>query len=308
VVAHAVKAAIAQGKDLSELPLATLQGFNAASDDVFDVLSLRGSLNARNVLGGTAPAQVRRADRAAPCAAGLMALPLVLVLGFVGAAIGWLASALSKGNSTRMMSVVVFVPFAFGAVEQELPLQDQVQAVSHSIDIQAPPEVVWRHINMPTGIQPGELKDGVAYRIGVPYPIEGRTLEPRVGGKRHLVWQRGVAFDEEITVWEPQRRVAWKYVFGPGSFPEGSLDDHIVIGGRYFNLEPSCGPTPTSASSGTFSGTSATLAIRRGISARAHSSSASGTSNTSSSCTCITILVARCFAHRARPAPRSSRA
>jgi argininosuccinate lyase len=59
-VAHAVKAAIGQGKDLSELPLATLQGFNAAiTDDVFAVLSLRGSLNARNVLGGTAPVQVR---------------------------------------------------------------------------------------------------------------------------------------------------------------------------------------------------------------------------------------------------------
>ncbi len=59
-VAHAVKTAIAQGKDLSELPLATLQGFNASiTDDVFEVLTLRGSLNARNVLGGTAPAQVR---------------------------------------------------------------------------------------------------------------------------------------------------------------------------------------------------------------------------------------------------------
>ena len=59
-VAHAVKAAIAQGLDLSELPLQTLQTFNPAiGPDVFDVLSLRGSLNARDILGGTAPAQVR---------------------------------------------------------------------------------------------------------------------------------------------------------------------------------------------------------------------------------------------------------
>ncbi len=59
-VAHAVKAATAEGKDLADLPLAQLQGFHAAIEaDVFDVLSLRGSLNARNVLGGTAPAQVR---------------------------------------------------------------------------------------------------------------------------------------------------------------------------------------------------------------------------------------------------------
>jgi argininosuccinate lyase len=59
-VAHAVKAAITHQVDLSELPLTVLKQFNAAIEkDVYDVLSLRGSLNARNVLGGTAPAQVR---------------------------------------------------------------------------------------------------------------------------------------------------------------------------------------------------------------------------------------------------------
>jgi len=60
VVAHAVKAAMQQGLDLAELPLATLQGLHrSVGADVFDVLSLQGSLNARNGLGGTAPAQVR---------------------------------------------------------------------------------------------------------------------------------------------------------------------------------------------------------------------------------------------------------
>ncbi|QEA12232.1 argininosuccinate lyase [Comamonas flocculans] len=60
-VAHAVKAAQAQGVDLSALPLATLQGFHAGIEaDVFEVLSLEGSLRARQTLGGTAPVQVRR--------------------------------------------------------------------------------------------------------------------------------------------------------------------------------------------------------------------------------------------------------
>ena len=60
VVAHAVKTAIAKGVDLSELSLAELQAFNPQIEaDVFECLSLRGSLNARNILGGTAPAQVR---------------------------------------------------------------------------------------------------------------------------------------------------------------------------------------------------------------------------------------------------------
>jgi argininosuccinate lyase len=59
-VAHAVKAAVSHNCDLSELPLNVLQQFNPAIEkDVYDALSLRGSLNARNTLGGTAPSQVR---------------------------------------------------------------------------------------------------------------------------------------------------------------------------------------------------------------------------------------------------------
>ena len=60
VVAHAVKAALSHNVDLAELPLTVLQQFNAQiGKDVYDALSLRGSLGARGTLGGTAPAQVR---------------------------------------------------------------------------------------------------------------------------------------------------------------------------------------------------------------------------------------------------------
>ena len=59
-VAHAVKTATEQQVDLADLPLGVLQSFNPSIDaDVFECLSLRGSLNARTTLGGTAPAQVK---------------------------------------------------------------------------------------------------------------------------------------------------------------------------------------------------------------------------------------------------------
>ena len=59
IVAHAVKHAISQGIDLSELTLPVLQSFHPGiAQDVFEVLSLRGSLQARSSLGGTAPEQV----------------------------------------------------------------------------------------------------------------------------------------------------------------------------------------------------------------------------------------------------------
>jgi argininosuccinate lyase len=59
-VAHAVKAATVKACDLSELPFEELKALHPAmGPDVYEILTLSGSLNARNILGGTAPAQVR---------------------------------------------------------------------------------------------------------------------------------------------------------------------------------------------------------------------------------------------------------
>ncbi len=65
-VGGAVAFAIEQGKDLSELSLDELRRFDARiDDDVFAVLTLDGSVAARDHLGGTAPKQVRKQVKAA---------------------------------------------------------------------------------------------------------------------------------------------------------------------------------------------------------------------------------------------------
>ena len=62
VVARAVRMADASGRDLADLSLIELQSFSPViGEDVFAVLTLEGSIAARNHLGGTAPGQVRAA-------------------------------------------------------------------------------------------------------------------------------------------------------------------------------------------------------------------------------------------------------
>ncbi len=64
-VAHGVQVKL----DLSEMSLETLQGFHASiTEDVFKVLTLEGSVAARNHLGGTAPRQVKMAIERAKAA------------------------------------------------------------------------------------------------------------------------------------------------------------------------------------------------------------------------------------------------
>jgi argininosuccinate lyase len=61
-VAQIVREAEARGRDLAELDLSVLQKFSGLiGDDVFDALTLEGSLGARSHIGGTAPARVKAA-------------------------------------------------------------------------------------------------------------------------------------------------------------------------------------------------------------------------------------------------------
>jgi argininosuccinate lyase len=62
VVGKAVALCVVKECDLSELTLDELQAFSSAiGDDVFEVLTLEGSVAARNHIGGTAPEQVKQA-------------------------------------------------------------------------------------------------------------------------------------------------------------------------------------------------------------------------------------------------------
>jgi len=57
-----VKYGVDSGKDLAEMSLDELRQFSdQIDDDVFAVLTLEGSVNARDHIGGTAPNQVRAA-------------------------------------------------------------------------------------------------------------------------------------------------------------------------------------------------------------------------------------------------------
>jgi argininosuccinate lyase len=61
-VALAVRFAEQKGCDLSDISLAELQNFSKLIEqDIYQVLSLEGSLASRNHIGGTAPNQVEAA-------------------------------------------------------------------------------------------------------------------------------------------------------------------------------------------------------------------------------------------------------
>ncbi|WP_254451825.1 SRPBCC family protein [Duganella vulcania] len=165
----------------------------------------------------------------------VMALPIFMISASLGGLLGLVLIRNVKFKSSSM-NALLMLPLLSGYAETHVALPQQISQSTETIHIAARPEVVWGLINHAVDIQPAEMSGGLAYMIGVPYPIEAVTQPGAAGRVRKLRWDKDVRFDEPITAWEENRYIKWTYDFKPDSFPAGALDDHVLIGGRYFDL------------------------------------------------------------------------
>jgi hypothetical protein len=164
-----------------------------------------------------------------------MALPIFLFSASVGGVLAYITLRTVR-PTPGAMSALVALPLVLGYAETKIPLPQNTFEAKDSVYIAAKPDEIWHLINYAVGIKPEEMKGGLAYTIGVPYPIEAITEGSGANRVRKLKWQKDVTFDEPITAWEENRFIKWRYAFKPESFPPGALDDHVLIGGKYFDL------------------------------------------------------------------------
>lgn len=169
----------------------------------------------------------------------IVIIPLFGIMGSVGGLAMGIVCRITNWPKPALYSFAV-LPLVLGAIEPHvasyLPDPDRFSLTTRTLFIAAPPERVWHELNDARDIQPREVGDAWAYRIGVPMPVAGVTVDTPEGRVRQVQWQKNVRFDEIITEWQPGRLLKWRYRFTPDSFPAGALDDHVMIGGQYFDL------------------------------------------------------------------------
>jgi len=175
----------------------------------------------------------------------LVIFPLfALVAGLAGLLMG-LVCRMTNWPRRAVVSSVALLPLLGGAFEQRIGT-DVVEGIQQrETFVAATPAEVWSVLMDTRDIRPEEVDGAWMYRIGVPTPREG--IEEFRGGEhlRHITMGKGIHFDQVAVEWRENRRVTWNYRFGPDSFPPGALDDHVRIGGEYFDVpESTCELTP----------------------------------------------------------------
>ena len=168
----------------------------------------------------------------------ICAIVIIPMFAFLGALGGLLMGVVCRMTNWPRQTFygLALMPLVFGALGDYLPDPTVLSDVQRSTMVHAAPEQVWAHLNHTTNIKPEEFGATWAARIGVPMPLSGITQSTPNGRVRVTHWDKAVQFDEPITDWQPGRYVRWTYRFTPASFPPHALDDHVLIGGHYFDL------------------------------------------------------------------------
>jgi hypothetical protein len=112
----------------------------------------------------------------------------------------------------------------------------RVGVVERSVLIDAAPERIWPHLLDAPDIAPAEVDAAWMYRIGVPLPRSGITHPTASGLVREVTMGKAIHFEQIATDWRENEHLRWTYRFTEDSFPPGALDDHVKIGGRYFDV------------------------------------------------------------------------
>jgi len=192
----------------------------------------------------------------------IVILPLFVILGVFGALLMSGVCRITHWPGP-MVSTLVLLPVLLGGVESGTALPDSRESVERTAVVSAPPAVVWRELLNTSGIRADEVEHAWLYRIGVPMPLDGQLVAGAAHPTRRVHMGKNVYFDEVIQEQRPEEWIRWTYRFYPDSFPPYAFDEHVLIGGRYFDvLDTSYRLAPTAA------GTAVTMTLRYRVSTR----------------------------------------
>lgn len=176
----------------------------------------------------------------------LMAAPLCGVVATLGALVGYVMQ-LSFHDSRRkrtsaLHGIAMGLPLLMG-VEHMESTPAPLYAVRSSVEVNAPPEQVWKNVvSFSTLAEPKEF----LFKAGIAYPKKATIIGQGVGACRHCVFSTG-AFVEPIEVWDEPKLLKFSVLSNPAPMEEWTfyktirpphLHGYLESKGGQFKLDP----------------------------------------------------------------------
>ncbi len=167
----------------------------------------------------------------------IIASPAFLLFGGCGGVLGsFLQQKFSDRSRNKVLSSILLLPLVMSPIEAKWVDLSFVYTVEDEIVVQATPEQVFAELAAVSTIADDELPLTFTHLIGIPKPVRADMhSSPEAGAIRTSYWEKGVTFQEQITQWQPSKRMYYRFIFDQATMPDDALDQHIKLGGKYFS-------------------------------------------------------------------------
>ncbi|SKA09642.1 hypothetical protein SAMN04488128_102733 [Chitinophaga eiseniae] len=167
----------------------------------------------------------------------LMILPLFLLAASAGGAVAGRFKRRDTDKEERTyISLIVLLPLIVSPIEQLIgKIPGQYKAYTY-IDIHAGKEAIWKNVTRVGEIAAAQDKGWFTRMLGFPRPIKAELNYEGVGAYRKAIFDKGLVFDERVTAYNHQRSMRFTIHADPYNIPSTTMDEHIVIGGEYFDV------------------------------------------------------------------------
>jgi hypothetical protein len=174
----------------------------------------------------------------------ILLAPLALPLVMLGSIAGYFVQMLPRQTHVQrlMLLLIAALPAMIGA-EALVPGEPPLFPVTTTIDVDAPPERVWRHVVSFSELPP---PDDWIFRTGIAYPMRADIDGAGPGAVRYCVFSTG-PFVEPIEVWDEPRLLRFSVAESPPPMKEWSpvmdihpphLNNYLVSRRGEFRLTP----------------------------------------------------------------------
>jgi hypothetical protein len=143
----------------------------------------------------------------------------------------------ASNNSEKMqVSLLFLLPLVAAYIEKEIPTNAIIFEKQNSIELHAPVEKIWENVTRVYEIAPEEDHAKLNKWLGMPRPLYAKLDTLAIGGIREAVFSGGLIFHEKVYKYQHENNMSFSIKAYPHEIPATTMDEHIVIGGDYFDV------------------------------------------------------------------------
>jgi hypothetical protein len=168
-----------------------------------------------------------------PCL--LMILPIFLIASSVGGLIGGYYKLRKKDNKIYL-SILTLLPLFISPIENYIGADSSPYKAYTYIDINAPADKIWSNVTRVREISKEQDKGWLTNLLNFPRPVKAELNFEGVGAYREAIFTNGLVFHETVTEYIDKKKMSFKIKALPHEIPLTTMDEHLVIGGKYFDV------------------------------------------------------------------------